>query len=915
MAQIRCPMCGKPNPEEREVCQFCQARLKPLIINPPDSSEDWLKASSEDELDNQDNLNQPEAPDWLRSLRARDIPIEDSNQEKVRMDPAEWLRAGLDDPDLLGAQRPSSQDADWLADFRSGEPSVESEEAEALGQEEIQPTEQPNETDEIDSGIPEWLSGARLESAVEPSEPESPAINQTDDNLEPEWLAQLRAKRAIEEADELQEMGSDQSELPDWLNSDAPNSESGFEDISSAKTPSDNAPDWTSYFSEGSSSLGKEPESGAPKADDEEPLLPEEDLPDWLKETPEQAETPADIDQASKQTPPDLSAEDSPPWFANAPGKPIKPTDQLSQWLRLETNDQETTNDLPSEEILDWLKADDETLTPAQEASSLEEGNAAHEPPISSDELSNIAFDTARPIEAPDVSNRQADLEEAARDDEFAALKKELFESAGTQEPVTPSVDEGGLVPGAEPSWLVELREKMGNASEQTPPKVAPFSEDVEHELPAEELSGAELPDWLIDVHAQEAIEQIAEAAIPLDIEETGANETSAGLAQADLPPWLEAMRPVEAVAAAASDLVDERDHSLETAGPLAGIKGVLPAEADVMMAHKPGSFGLKLQATDMQRARADLLKELIQKETIAKPLPRKPAISSQRLLQIIVAATLILAVLSTLIIDTPIAKVPGFPLETGAVSELINSLSSPDRVLVAVDYQPSFSGEMEAAASTVMDHLMLRGVHIAFVSTHPSGPLQAERLVSIVNQRYGHTYGDEQIANLGYISGGNSGLLAFASNPRQLAAVTFDNGTNPWDGGVLEGVTHASDFSLTIVITESPDTARMWIEQYQPQLGAKPLIAVLSAQAQPIVRPYYEASPQQVQGIVSGTAGAAAYENLLGRVGIARSRWGAYSLGVLAACALIVLGGIINGLPILTNRMKRTKPGEVDQL
>ena len=192
----------------------------------------------------------------------------------------------------------------------------------------------------------------------------------------------------------------------------------------------------------------------------------------------------------------------------------------------------------------------------------------------------------------------------------------------------------------------------------------------------------------------------------------------------------------------------------------------------------------------------------------------------------------------------------------------------------------------------------MLRGVQVTFVSTHPSGPLQAERLVKIVNQRYDHSYGDGQVTNLGYISGGRAGILAFATSPRQLAPVTLDNGTNPWDGGALQGVTKASDFSLTVVITENPDTARMWIEQYQPHLAAKPLIMILSAQAEPIVRPYYEGSPQQVQGIVSGTLGAAAYENLLGRVGIARSQWGAYSLGVLAACLLILVGGLFNAFP-----------------
>lgn len=917
MAQIRCPMCGKPNPEEMEVCQFCQARLKPLIINPQEPSEDWLKPANDDELvNNQDDLGQPEAPDWLRSLRSRDIPIEENNEEEAMSDPAEWLRTGLGDPELLREQQSTSKEADWLADFRSKDTSGDSEEQKFSEHEEIETTEHNSVPEDIDTGIPNWLTGARQESETEYPEPVNSEIQRSEDEIEPEWLAQLRANRAIETPGESQDTIPDPNELPDWLKSGELNIESGLGNDLSQKAPSEDVPTWTSYFSEESTLSVDEEVIDKNDGDGEEPLLPEDDLPEWLKEKPESEATSADIPQPAEKAGPDLVSNESPPWYASVPGRPIKPTDQLSQWLRLETTEPDVSPDKPQkEEFLDWLNADEETGSSTRE-SEKDELKDGYEPPAPEDEeMSNIAFDTARSIEKPEINHRASDIQESSLDDEFAALEKELFSGEVSDESIVSSGDEGGLVSGMEPSWLVELRQKMGNSPEQMTPKVAPFAEDSEHEIPAEDFTGQELPDWLIDVHAQEAIEQIAEAALPLDLEETGATETSTGLAQADLPPWLEAMRPVEAVAAAASDIVDDREHNIESAGPLAGLKGILPAEADVTIAHKPGSFGLKLQVSDMQRTRADMLQELIQNETYAVPIPRKPAISSQRVLQIIIAATLILAILSTLIINTPIAKVPGFPLETGAVSEIINSLNSSDIVLVAVDFQPSFSGEMEAAGSTVLDHLMLRGAKLVMVSTHPSGPLQAERLINLVNQRYGHSYGDDQVTNLGYISGGRSGLLAFASSPRQLAKVTIDTGTNPWDGGALIDVTNVSDFSATIVMTENPDTAKMWVEQFQPHLVAKPLLMVLSAQSQPVVRPYYEASPQQVQGMVSGTAGAAAYENLLGRTGIGRGQWGAYSLSVLAACLLILVGGVVNALPALTARVKKTKPGGGDQL
>ena len=43
MADVRCPMCGKPNPEELETCQFCQARLKPLQGQYPGEEADLPK--------------------------------------------------------------------------------------------------------------------------------------------------------------------------------------------------------------------------------------------------------------------------------------------------------------------------------------------------------------------------------------------------------------------------------------------------------------------------------------------------------------------------------------------------------------------------------------------------------------------------------------------------------------------------------------------------------------------------------------------------------------------------------------------------------------------------------------------------------------------------------------------------------
>ena len=105
-------------------------------------------------------------------------------------------------------------------------------------------------------------------------------------------------------------------------------------------------------------------------------------------------------------------------------------------------------------------------------------------------------------------------------------------------------------------------------------------------------------------------------------------------------------------------------------------------------------------------------------------------------------------------------------------------------------------------------------------------------------------------------------------------------------------------------MITDNPDTARAWIEQAEPVLEPSPLLMVVSAQAEPMIRPYYDSG--QVQGMVTGLAGGAAYENKRGRSGLASEYWDAFSLSLLVATILILIGGLVNASLSSLARNKR---------
>jgi len=214
--------------------------------------------------------------------------------------------------------------------------------------------------------------------------------------------------------------------------------------------------------------------------------------------------------------------------------------------------------------------------------------------------------------------------------------------------------------------------------------------------------------------------------------------------------------------------------------------------------------------------------------------------------------------------------------------------------VLMIFDYQPGYAGEMEQIAGPVIDHLMIQNARLAFVSTSPTGVLMNGRMMAAQNQRRAaadeSTYGPDQYVDLGYLPGDAAGIQVFAENPRIL-------GTDYQDGDLWTPETgfdqiHAlSDFKAVIVLTDNPDTGRMWIEQTGQALKGKPLLMVVSAQAAPMIRPYYKSG--QVQGMVSGLAGGAAYEQATQRPGNAAVYWDAYGAGMIAAEMLIVVGGV----------------------
>jgi hypothetical protein len=253
----------------------------------------------------------------------------------------------------------------------------------------------------------------------------------------------------------------------------------------------------------------------------------------------------------------------------------------------------------------------------------------------------------------------------------------------------------------------------------------------------------------------------------------------------------------------------------------------------------------------------------------------------------------------------TPIFPLPaGFPVEAVSAWNIVKDTVPMDgRVLVVFDYEPARAGEIEAAALPLFDQMIrLHYPRLIFISTNETGLILAERFISSKPLNEIDYKTGSQYLNLGYLPGGGMGIRAFVEDPfatiHYAAPQTKDllNFTPELAKAFppVEGVDSFSQFSALFLLTDDADSARAWIEQTGSARGAMPFVVVSSAQAAPMLQPYYASG--QINGLVSGLYDGALFEqNNEGRSDNVRTYWDAYAIGMLLAMVLILGGGLIS--------------------
>jgi hypothetical protein len=293
------------------------------------------------------------------------------------------------------------------------------------------------------------------------------------------------------------------------------------------------------------------------------------------------------------------------------------------------------------------------------------------------------------------------------------------------------------------------------------------------------------------------------------------------------------------------------------------------------------------LQISELDQERAGLFGK-IAAGTVLETRPGQRKVStSQPLLRLLIAGTLLIALLGPLIFsqNRMVFAPPEVSSHTLGAFKTVQGLPPGAVVLLAIDYQAGYSAELTWAALPLVQQLVDQGARLALVSSLPTGPAQAELLIRRLSFPAPQPAFSQSVINYGFIPGGKAGLRNFLDNPAKV----FRTAGQP--------VNSLGEFALVVVASDQADVVRDWLEQIRPRIPETPFILVLSEQAAPPLQPYLLAVPAPLQGAVIGLGDGLAYGRLTNRLLVQAGVWASFNQGLLAAILLIVLAGIANGL------------------
>lgn len=703
----------------------------------------------------------------------------------------------------------------------------------------------------------------------------------------------------------------------DWLNNlrDESLSDEGPADytpitpLDGDENSPDEVPDWLARIRT-REKLEKESE---PEPSIETPVDNENDLPDWLKEIKagnsgqiREVETPAILEstESAVESPPyenpkpaltvgDESADDTQEWL-----------NQLAAWKPAATE----ASEIQAKPPVDPGEPPANQPTDLDEFSDLEKWLADQNTNIPEDKLAEPEAEPLLPVELDPLSGWQklipekpvlplephseTLMEPSAPSQELEPEEQPGQGNAFQPEPAEPrpakmgtldfSEEEKNQIAAALPTDNLDAQSDLHLLNGESEAFLEPGSDESQKSQPATPFLTGEPSEWSAKTTSQPFLD------VDPDFQDALNNLESQPSEKVELPEWLQAIRSEGATSIPQTQPQPKMAGGQQ--GLLAGIQDTLESAHLEKEFKKPVSYSSTLKVSERQTLNATLLAGLLsEKEEEVEVEVEKTNHVRRVLWRLAIALVLIgTLVVSNLYFSAFALKPTLFPPELVASYNAVNAIPAEKPVLVVADFEPALSGELNWTGRTMFEHMMLRDLQLVLLSVQPAGSALLVDQLHTANRFVPGYDLATRTTNLGYLAGGNTGLQMAAVDLRTVLPYT-QNLTPAWELPTLQTVQQFSDFGAVIVITDQPESTRAWVEQVQPQLKDVPLLFVASAQAAPLIHPYYQSG--QVTGFMAGFNGSLAYEQIMQQNGVTSQNIASYQ-GLMLIITLIIFAG-----------------------
>ncbi len=314
----------------------------------------------------------------------------------------------------------------------------------------------------------------------------------------------------------------------------------------------------------------------------------------------------------------------------------------------------------------------------------------------------------------------------------------------------------------------------------------------------------------------------------------------------------------------------DDEPLWLGTLGtPLDNVDNPIPMEPVIALPHRSIPQGER-PPTEQERADAQLFQQIAVEPAplhtqILQLRPRRPEVLS-RAGRSILYVLVLLAALSPILTG---GQTTAWVQPRRSVMQLASNLSTlpgGSVVLVAFEYSPSYAGELNPLAITVLRHLAAQSVPIVAMSTRPEGVGLAEQvLAAVADATPGYTYGQDYVI-LGYLAGQEAGLRAMAHSMADAFAVDHVLGGRLYEFPPTQGLATIQDAAQILLVADDAMAVRRWIEQlgswYAFQRTPLRLQALVTTRIEPMLVAYAEAG--QLETVIAGVYGAPQYAAII---------------------------------------------------